>query len=71
MRTFKTNPKLIRNINYMRSQQSDIFRQKGLNKPEIQYKHKKLIPRNTFKSQYNFLEWNDTSPHFDSSIKIK
>ena len=71
MKTFKTNPKLIRNTNYIRNQQSDIFIQKGLNKPEIQYKHKKLIPRNTFKSQYNFLEWKDTSPHLDSSIKIK
>ena len=70
MRTFKTNPKLIRNVNYMNNQQSDIFIQKGLNKPEVQYKHKKFIPRNTFKSQYNFL-WNEISPHLDFSIKIK
>ena len=42
-----------------------------LNKPEIKYTHKKLIPKNTFKSTYNFLEWNDTSPHLNPSIKIK
>ncbi len=28
------------------------------------------MPRNTFKSQYNFL-WNEISPHLDFSIKIK
>jgi hypothetical protein len=71
MRTYKTTPKLASKLNYMRSQQSDIFSQKGLNKPEIQYKHRKLIPRNTFKSSHNFLEWNDTSPHLNPSIKIK
>ena len=71
MKSYKTTPKLLSNIYHRRDQQSDIFIQKGLNKPEIQYKHKKFIPRNTFKSQYNFLQWNDTSPHLDSSIKIK
>ena len=70
MKSFKTTPKLS-NINYIKNQQSDIFIQKGLNKPEIQYKHKKFIPKSTFKSSYNFLEWKDTSPHFNPSIKIK
>ena len=69
MKTFKTTPKL--RTNYIKNQQSDIFIQKGLNKPEIQYKHKKFIPKNTFKSSYNFLEWNDESPHLNPSFKIK
>ena len=71
MKTYKTTAKLEKNLNYMKNQQSDIFIQKGLNKPEIQYKHKKLIPKNTYKSSYNFLEWDNTSPHFNPSIKIK
>ena len=71
MKTYKTTAKLEKNLNYMKNQQSDIFIQKGLNKPEIQYKHKKLIPKDTFKSSYNFLEWDNTSPHFNPSIKIK
>ena len=71
MKSYKTNPKLISNKYNARYQESDIFIQKGLNKPEVQYTHKKLIPKNTFKSSYNFLEWNDTSPHFNPSIKIK
>ena len=71
MKPYKTNPKLISNKYNARYQESDIFIQKGLNKPEVQYTHKKLIPKNTFKSSYNFLEWNDTSPHFNPSIKIK
>ena len=71
MKSFKTTPKLESNLNYMKNQQSDIFIQKGLNKPEIQYKHKKFIPKNTFKSSYNFMEWNDMSPHMNPSIKIK
>ena len=71
MKSYKTNPKILSNIFQTRDQQSDIFIQKGLNKPEIQYTHKRLIPKDTFKSSYNFLEWNDTSPHFNPSIKIK
>ena len=71
MNSFKAIPKLESNINYIKNQQSDIFIQKGLNKPEMQYKHKKFIPKNTFKSSYNFLEWNDMSPHLNPSIKIK
>ena len=71
MKTFKTTPKFSNNINYIKNQQSDIFCQKGLNKPEIKYTHKKLIPKSTFKSTYNFLEWNDESPHLNPSIKIK
>ena len=71
MKTFKTTPKLEKNLNYMKNQQSDIFIQKGLNKPEIQYKHKKLIAKNTFKSSYNFLKWDNISPHFNPSIKNK
>ena len=71
MKTYKSTPKFLSNLNYIKNQQSDIFIQKGLNKPEIKYTHKKLIPKNTFKSTYNFLEWNDTSPHLNPSIKIK
>ena len=71
MISFKTSPKLASNINYMKNQQSDIFIQKGLNKPEIEYKHKKIIPSNTFNSSYNFLEWNNTTPYQNTSIKIK
>ena len=41
MKSYKTNPKLSKNINYIKNQQSDIFSQKGLNKPEIKYTHKK------------------------------
>ncbi len=71
MRTYKTSTKLSSNTNYIKNQQSDIFIQKGLNKPEIQYKHKKLIPKKTFESSYNFLEWKDMTPHQNPSIKIK
>ena len=71
MKTFKTTPKLISTLNYIKNQQSDIFIQKGLNKPEIQYTHKRFIPQNTFKSSFNFLEWNETSPHMNPSIKMK
>ena len=42
-----------------------------MNKPEIKYTHKKLIPKKTFESSYNFLEWRDMSPHYDQSIKVK
>ena len=71
MKTFKTTPKLTSTLNYIKNQQSDIFIQKGLNKPEIQYTHKRFIPQNTFKSSFNFLEWNETSPHMNPSIKMK
>ena len=71
MKSYKTNPKLSKNINYIKNQQSDIFSQKGLNKPEIKYTHKKLIPKKTFETSYNFLEWKDMSPHYDQSIKVK
>ena len=71
MKSYKTTPKLESNLNYVKNQQSDIFCQKGLNKPEIEYGHKKLIPKNTFKSSSNILEWNDNSPHLNPSIKIK
>ena len=37
----------------------DILNQKGLNKPEISYTHKKMISNNTLDSSYNFLEWKD------------
>ena len=71
MKSYKSTPKLRTNINYEKYQQSDIFIQKGLNKPEIKYTHKKIIPKNTFDSSYNFLEWKDMFPHFDKSIKVK
>ena len=71
MKSYKTNPKLSKNINYIKNQQSDIFSQKGLNKPEIKYTHKKIIPKKTFETSYNFLEWKDMSPHYDQSIKVK
>ena len=71
MKSFKTTPKLNTNINYEKYQQSDIFIQKGLNKPEISYTHKKLLPRNTFNSSYNFLSWEEISPNYDKSIKVK
>ena len=71
MKSYKTNPKLTKNINYIKNQQSDIFSQKGLNKPEIKYTHKKLIPKKTFERSYNFLEQKDMSPHYDQSIKVK
>ena len=71
MKSYKTTNNLSKNINYIKYQQSDIFSQKGLNKPEIKYTHKKLIPKKTFESSYNFLEWRDMSPHFDQSIKVK
>ena len=67
----KTNQFLSKNANYIKYQQSDIFSQKGLNKPEIKYTHKKIIPKNTLDSTYNFLEWKDMSPHLDQKIKIK
>ena len=71
MKSYKTTNNLYKNINYIKYQQSDIFSQKGLNKPEIKYTHKKLIPKKTFESSYNFLEWRDMSPHYDQSIKVK
>ena len=71
MKSYKTTNNLSKNINYIKYQQSDIFSQKGLNKPEIKYNHKKLIPKKTFESSYNFLEWRDMSPHYDQSIKVK
>ena len=71
MKTYKTSTKLGKNLNYIKNQQSDIFIQKGLNKPEIEYKHKKMVSKNTFESTYNFLEWKDTTPHQNPSIKIK
>ena len=71
MKSYKTTNNLSKNINYIKYQQSDIFSQKGLNKPEIKYTHKKLIPKKTFESSYNFLEWRDMSPHYDQSIKVK
>ena len=71
MKSYKTNPKLSKNINYIKNQQSDIFSQKGLNKPEIKYTHKKVIPKKIFETSYNFLEWKDMSPHYDQSIKVK
>ena len=71
MKSYKTTNNLSKNINYIKYQQSDIFSQKGLNKPEIKYTHKKLIPKKTFESSYYFLEWRDMSPHFDQSIKVK
>ena len=71
MKTYKTTQKFSRNKNYEKYQQSDIFIQKGLNKPEIKYTHKKMIPKSTFEASYNFLEWKDMSPHLDQNIKIK
>lgn len=71
MKSYKTTNNLSKNINYIKYQQSDIFSQKGLNKPEIKYTHKKLIPKKTFELSYNFLEWRDMSPHYDQSIKVK
>ena len=71
MKSYKTTNNLSKNINYIKYQQSDIFSQKDLNKPEIKYTHKKLIPKKTFESSYNFLEWRDMSPHYDQSIKVK
>ena len=71
MKSYKTTNNLSKNINYIKYQQSDIFSQKGLNKPEIKYTHKKLIPKKTFESSYNFLEWRDMTPHYDQSIKVK
>ena len=71
MKTYKTSQKLSSNPNYEKYQQSDIFIQKGLNKPEIKYTHKRFIPKKTFDSSYNFLEWKDMSPHTDETIKIK
>ncbi len=71
MKSYKTTPKLESNLNYMKNQQSDIFYQKGLNKPEIEYGHKKLMTKNTYKSSFNFLEWKDNSPQLNPSIKIK
>jgi len=57
--------------NFVKNQQSDIFIQKGLNKPEIKYTHKKFIPKNTFKDSYNFLDWKDMNPHYDPLIRMK
>ena len=72
MKTFKSTPRLHTKLNYLRCQQSDIFRLKGLNKPEYEYKHKKkFIDTNIFKSTYDFLDYNEMSPHLDSSIKMK
>ena len=71
MKRFKTSPKILSNHNYDKYQQSDILNQKGLNKPEISYTHKKMISNNTLDSSYNFLEWKEMSPHIDPNIKIK
>lgn len=70
MKSFKTTPKLS-TINYIKNQESDIFIQKGLNKPEIQYTHKRLIPKNTYTTSYNFLEWKDTTPYQNPLIRIR
>ena len=71
MRRFKTTEKISSNHNYEKYHQSDILNQKGLNKPEIKYTHKKIITKNALDASYNFLEWKEMSPHFDSNIKIK
>ena len=70
MKSFKTTPKLS-TINYIRNQQSDIFSQKGLNKPEIQYTHKRMMPKNTYTTSYNFLEWKDSTPYQNPLIRIR
>ena len=70
MRVYKSTPKFS-TLNYIKNQQSDIYNQKGLNKPEIEYKHKRLMPKSTYSTTYNFLEWNDTAPHQNASIKIR
>ena len=70
MKTYKTTPKLS-TINYIKNQQSDIFSQKGLNKPEIQYTHKRMVPKNTYTTSYNFLEWKDTTPYQSPLIRIR
>ena len=71
MKSYKSTPKLSKNIKYIKYQQSDIFGDKGLNKPEIEYTHKKIIPKTTFETTYNFLEWKNMLPHYDPSIKVK
>ena len=71
MKSYKTTRKLSKNINYIKYQQSDIFGDKGLYKPEIEYTHKKIIPKTTFETTYNFLEWKNMLPHYDPSIKVK
>ena len=71
MKRFKTTEKISSNHNYEKYHQSDILNQKGLNKPEISYTHKKMISNNTLDSSYNFLEWKEMSPHIDPNIKIK
>jgi len=70
MKSFKSTPRFA-TINYIKNQQSDIFAQKGLNKPEVTYTHKKMMPKNTYTTSYNFLEWTETSPHQNPSIRIK
>jgi hypothetical protein len=72
MKSFKSSPRLHSKLNYIKCQQSDIFRQKGLNKPEMEFKHgKRFIDTNIFKSTYDFLDWNEMSPHLNSSIIMK
>ena len=70
MTSFKNTPRFS-TLNYIKNQQSDIFIQKGLNKPEVEYKHKRFAPKNTYSTTYNFLEWKDTIPHQNSSIKMR
>ena len=70
MKSFKSTPRFA-TINYIKNQQSDIFDQKGLNKPEVKYTHKKMMPKNTYSTSYNFLEWTETSPHQNPLIRIK
>ena len=71
MKTYSTTQIQPKSKYYAKYHQSDIFIQKGLNKPEIQYTHKKIIPKNTFDSTYNFLDWKEMSPHMDKNIKVK
>ena len=70
MKSYKSTPKLS-TINYIKNQQSDIFSQKGLNKPEIQYTHKRMMPKNTYTTSYNFLEWKETTPYQSPLIRIR
>lgn len=70
MKSFKSTPRFA-TINYIKNQQSDIFDQKGLNKPEVEYTHKKMMPKNTYTTSYNFLEWSEISPHQNPLIRIK
>lgn len=70
MKSYKSTPKLS-TINYIKNQQSDIFSQKGLNKPEIQYTHKRMMPKNTYTTSYNFLEWKENTPYQSPLIRIR